>query len=144
MSHHVLTITIMPCPPALPWVQLKLDEARAVQEMEARMAAAAAQRADQAAGAPPPAPPPGRTVSNLQLEVQAEQALADEQEGEAGTAQTLLELCSRENGGLARLLLFWMCIQRGGFPGKQVAEQAAPAGHWRQHTVRLLGIAWSA
>lgn len=94
ISRHVFTITVLPsCPP---WVQLKLDEARAVQEMDARMAAAATQRADQAAGAPPPAQPPGRTVSNLQLEVQAEQALADEQEGEAGTAQTLLELCSRE------------------------------------------------
>ena len=79
-----------------PLLQLKLDEARAVQEMETRMAAAAQQRAEQAAGAAPPQAAPGRTVSSLQLEVQAEHALADEQEGEAGTAQTLLELCSRE------------------------------------------------
>lgn len=68
-----------------------------MQEMEARMSAADQQRADQAAGTSPPAAGglSGRTVSTLQLEVQAEQALADEQEGEAGTAQTLLELCSR-------------------------------------------------
>ena len=71
-----------------------------MQEMDARMSAAEQQRADQAAGSSPLAAAGGRTVSNLQLEVHAEQALADEQEGEGGTMQTLLELCSRERAVL--------------------------------------------
>ncbi len=95
----------------LPLMQLKLDEARAVQEMDTRMAAAAQQRAEQAAGVAPPPGPPGRTVSNLQLEVQAEHALADEQEGEAGTAQTLLELCSREMCGVVWCDVWWRCCR---------------------------------
>ena len=83
----------LPPPPA---PQLKLDEARAVQAVEARMTAAQQQKQEAAEAGQAAAALAGRSVSNLQLEVQAEQALADEQEGEAGTTQTLLELCSRE------------------------------------------------
>ncbi|EFN59234.1 hypothetical protein CHLNCDRAFT_138218 [Chlorella variabilis] len=60
-------------------IQLKLDEAKAVEEVEARMTDAG----------------PGRSVSNVQLEVLSAQALADEEAAaEACTTQTLLELCS--------------------------------------------------
>lgn len=63
-------------------LQLKLDEAAAVEEVEARMAEAAAG--------------PGRTTSTLQLEVLAAQALEDEAAvAQECTAATLLELCSR-------------------------------------------------
>lgn len=62
-------------------MQLKLDEAKAVEEVEARMTDAG----------------PGRSVSNVQLEVLSAQALADEEAAaEACTTQTLLELCSSE------------------------------------------------
>lgn len=70
-------------------IQLKLDEARAVEAVEARMSVDL-----DAAG-------PGRTVSNLQLEVLSQQAVADEAAaacgggGDTGSCmQTLLELCS--------------------------------------------------
>lgn len=96
-------------------IQLKLDEAAAVEEVEARQQAATAaaaagpdaaqrkpgSRPGSSPGSPAAAPRlPGRTVSNLQLEVLSAQALADDAAegggGEPGTAQTLLELCSSE------------------------------------------------
>ena len=103
---------LVPAPSTFPRPQLKLDEAAAVEEVEARMQAAtaaaaagpdAAPRAGSAPGSPAAQRPSlsGRTVSNLQLEVLSAQALADEAGaegggGEPGTAQTLLELCCSE------------------------------------------------
>ena len=72
-------------------LQLKLDEAHAGEELEARMAEAGAAPGGGGQGLS------GRTTSNLQLEVLSEQALHDELEaGDAGTAQTLHELCCSE------------------------------------------------
>jgi hypothetical protein len=79
------------CSPCCPLLQLKLDEAHAGEELEARMAAAGAAPGGGGHGLS------GRTTSNLQLEVLSEQAVHDELEaGDAGTAQTLHELCSSE------------------------------------------------
>ena len=73
-------------------MQLKLDEAKAATEVEARMAALHqdAQQQQQL----------GRSASAsaLQLEVLSQQAAADAQAAPAvSTAQTLLELCSSES-----------------------------------------------
>ena len=77
-----------PSLPALP--QLRLDEAHAGEELEARMAGAGATSAGGQGLS-------WRTTSNLQLEVLSQQAVADELEvGDSCTAQTLHELCSSE------------------------------------------------
>ncbi|KAL4853629.1 Tetratricopeptide repeat protein SKI3 [Chlorella vulgaris] len=65
-------------------IQLKLDEKRAVEEVEARLG-----------GGDSGGNMPARSVSNIQLEVLSAHALEDEQvEARQCTTQTLLELCS--------------------------------------------------
>ena len=111
--------------------QLKLDEAKAVEEVEARMEAAAdasSQAAQQAGGGGGGAPGgggpalSGRTVSNLQLEVLASRAQAEEagDAGDGGTGQTLLELCSSEGLGF---------VEHGTWPAPP-ALPGVPAQHF--------------
>ena len=77
-------------------MQLKLDEAKAATEVEARMAALhqdaqQQQQQQQLLGR-------AASASALQLEVLSQQAAADEQAAlDVSTAQTLLELCSSES-----------------------------------------------
>jgi hypothetical protein len=72
-------------------LQLKLDEKRAVEEVEARLG-----------GGDSGGNMPARSVSNIQLEVLSAHALEDEQvEARQCTTQTLLELCSSEWLGVA-------------------------------------------
>ena len=54
-------------------IQLKLDESRAVEEIEARMAAAGQGPALGSPGGAPAQSGPGRTVSNVQLDVLSQQ-----------------------------------------------------------------------
>jgi hypothetical protein len=65
----------------VPALQLKLDEAKAVGEVEARMSDGGG---------------PNRSVSNVQLEVQSAQTVADEEaDPHACTTTTLAQLCAR-------------------------------------------------
>ena len=69
--------------------QLRLDEAHAAKEVEARI-----ERVRSGSEAEPASAPPRRTASVLQLDVLSEQAVQDEEQAEHSTSQTLLQICS--------------------------------------------------
>lgn len=138
---HRRTLAHLPsCARCRPLLQLKLDEARAVEEVEARMTAASEGAAASSAEAGPAAAAPslsGRTVSNMQLEVLSSQALADEQqEGEACTTQTLLQLCSSERASLGGRACGGMRA------GSQACRQKVPAAcvHAQLHQHQTLSM----